>query len=561
VKLAQSALKGMLWAYASFFGGRLLTTITTAILGRLLYPHDFGVISFALLALNFIEAARSFGVNEALIYTDKRIDDAADTAFVLNVVFGFLQFAAAFLLAPLALHLVEDPQIVPVVRVMAVSFILNSFGQTHDALLQKELKFRRRFLPELLSALLKGVFSIGAALAGFGVWSLVISHVLGAAIRTAASWWILSWRPRLRFYMDQARELWRYGIHILLWNALGVAVVQAAPLMIGSLLGTVELGYYSMASKLPEMIVINISLVLTRVIFPTYVKIKDDRELLIKGFFATTKYTAMVTVAAGFGMAAVAPELMRVWAGGQWDPAAPLLQVVALTGMVSTLAWNAGDLFKAIGRPDISTKLLLVEAIYTFGLIWVMAHNSGLAIMAALANLIAFSISAVVRLILTSRFLKFSPTVYFGVFRGALVSGILMFLAVMLWRTVAATWSQSITLVTSIIVGGVVYIGTLGLMERQAIREAVTMLASLRRRQHDVAETQPEEADRVSLATLGPDIAIGPDSLLETTIMSRKLLFDPAKDAPTIMSRKQLYIPRDAPTIMSRKRMLDFRKD
>jgi lipopolysaccharide exporter len=552
----------MIWAYASFFGGRLLTTITTAILGRLLFPHDFGVIAFALLVLNFIEAARSFGVNDALIYTDKRVEDAADTAFLLNISFGFLQFGLAFLLAPLALHFVDDAQIVPIVRVMALSFILNSFGQTHDALLQKELKFRRRFLPELLSALLKGVFSVSAALLGFGVWSLVVSHVIGAAIRTMASWWILSWRPRLRFYMDQARDLWHYGIHILLWNLLGVGVAQAAPLMIGTMLGTIELGYYTIAAKLPEMIVINISQVLTRVIFPTYVKIKDDRELLIKGFFATTKYTAMVTVAAGFGMAAVAPELIRVWYGGQWDPAAPLLQVVALTGMVTTLAWNAGDLFKAIGRPDISSKLLLLEATYTFSLIWIMAHNSGLAIMAALANLVAFSISAMIRLFLTSRFLKFSPTVYFGIFRGAMLSGILMFIAVSLWRTFAANWPQSLTLATSIIIGVVVYASVLSLMEWQAIRQALSMLTSLVRRRSDSTEVKPAEPETVSLADLGPDIAIGPDSLLEPTIMSRKYLFESAKESATGTARKQVYpAPRDEPTIMSRRRLLGFRKD
>src|SRR2546430_924172 len=112
VKLAQNALRGMIWAYASFFGGRLVTMLTTAILARLLVPQDFGVIGFAVVLLNFVEAARSFGVNEALIYNDNRVEDAADTAFILNVGIGFLQFSAAFLLAPLVVHLIDDPRIV-----------------------------------------------------------------------------------------------------------------------------------------------------------------------------------------------------------------------------------------------------------------------------------------------------------------------------------------------------------------------------------------------------------------------------------------------------------------
>src|SRR5262245_4954513 len=96
VKLAQSALKGMIWAYASFFGGRLLNMITTVVLARLLVPAEIGLVGFAIIVLNFIEATRSFGVNEALIYNNERVEDAADTAFFLNLAIGLIQFSIVF---------------------------------------------------------------------------------------------------------------------------------------------------------------------------------------------------------------------------------------------------------------------------------------------------------------------------------------------------------------------------------------------------------------------------------------------------------------------------------
>lgn len=312
MSLAQRTVKGIFWAYATFFGGRLLTLVSTAILARVLVPKDFGLIGFALVLLAFIEVARGFGINEALIYITDETMEAANTAFILNIGISLLQTALVFMLAPLSLHFFDDPRIVDVVRVMSLSFILNGLGQTHDALLQKELEFQRRFVPDLLSTILKGVVSIALALLDGGVWSLVIGHLVGNLARTAAKWWVLRWLPTFRFYRHRARELWGYGVHILAFEMLNIALEQADQLLIGTMLGALQLGYYSIAARIPEMIIANFSIVLTRVIFPTFAKMKEDREQLINGFLTTTKYTALVTVPFGFGLASVAPELILV---------------------------------------------------------------------------------------------------------------------------------------------------------------------------------------------------------------------------------------------------------
>ena len=81
MKLAQRAIRGVAWAYGVFFGGRLFTFITTAILARILLVEDFGLLGYALLLLGFIEATQDFGINDALIYNTEREEDTANTAF------------------------------------------------------------------------------------------------------------------------------------------------------------------------------------------------------------------------------------------------------------------------------------------------------------------------------------------------------------------------------------------------------------------------------------------------------------------------------------------------
>lgn len=480
----------MLWAYSSYFGGRFITLATTALLARLLVPKDFGLIGFSLLVISFVDAAKGFGINDALIYTSEKVEESAETAFVINTFLGVIQYVIAFLAAPFILEFtpVDDSRIIPIIRVMALSFIIVSLGSTHDAMLQKELKFKKRFLPEFLATFIKAIVSIGFALSGAGVWSLVYGYLTGFAVQTIAKWWILGWIPRFQFYRDRARALWDFGVHIIMFNLLGIALDQADQLFIGTLLGAVQLGYYSIAVRIPELVISNFSLILTSILFPTYAKMKDDLAALSQSFLLTTKFTALFTFAAGFGMTAVARELVLVVYGDQWEDAIILLQVLSMLGMVVTIPWAAGDVLKAIGRPDISTKLLFSESLYTFPLIWIMVSQSELAVMASFANLIAMSIAAVVRLWVTSRFLNLNPTIFFKILRSPTISAVAMFIVVTLWRSVAASLPLGIILVTSILIGGIVYCALLWVLEKEELLQAYHTLRSAIRSRHDAAE-------------------------------------------------------------------------
>lgn len=483
--LARRTIRGVAWAYTVFFSARFATLITTAILARILFPEDFGLIGFSLLFLNFVEATRDFGVKDALIYNDERLEDTADTAFWLNIAIGSLQYALAFLVAPLANNFIDDTRIVMMIRLMSLTFIINALGNTHDGLLQKDLEFRRRYIPNLYSSILKGIISVILALAGAGVWSLVVGHVIGSVIRTIVIWNLKPWRPRFQFHRDRARALWNYGVYILLFNILAVGLEQADQLFIGTLLGEEQLGYYTIAARIPEMVIANFSLVLTTVLFPTYAKMKNDIPQLTQGFLTTTRYTSFITIPAGFGLAAVAPELVTVAFGNNWEPAVVILRVLAFLGMAATLPWSVGDVFKAIGRPDLSTKLLLLEALITFPLIWLLASETREAAMASFANLIAISIAAVLRFVLVSRFLKFPVWDFIKIFAAPFIAGIIMFALVAAWREVAASLPALIILIISVAIGAIVYPAIMFILEKDELMQTRDYLTDMIRRRKE----------------------------------------------------------------------------
>ncbi len=488
MSLSQRAAKGMIWAYSAYMSGRLMTLLSTAILARLLLPDDFGLIGFALIILNFVEVVRSFGINDALIYHDEERDLTADTAFWINLAVGALQYGLLFAAAPLLAQLFGNPALSEIVRVMGLAFILEGLGQAHAALLQKDLRFRKRFLPDLISAVVKGIATVLMAFLGLGVWSLVYGHLVGVGVRVAALWWLSAWRPRFRFGWARARALWQYGVHILLFNLLAVALDQADQLVIGLILGATQLGYFTIAYKIPELLMANFSLILTRILFPVFARLKDDRAALTRSFLATTQYTAFVTFGIGFTLFMVAPQLVTFVYGDQWANAVPLFQVLSLLGIAYTIPWAAGDAVKAIGRPDLQTKLLLVESLYTFPLIWLLGSSTGIAAAASFGNLIASLIAAVVRLLIMARLLQFSPKVFVGLFRAPLAASVGLLLALSVWQQVAAPLPVLLNLIGAGLIALSIYMTLLFLMARQPLREARAVgMGLVRQRQIDPA--------------------------------------------------------------------------
>jgi lipopolysaccharide exporter len=457
MSLAARAGVGIAWAYGAFVGQKLLNLLTTAVLARFLFPADFGVIAFALMVVGLLDAFRDLGVKDALIYDADADGEAADTAFAINMAMGLLQALAVLLIAPAGPALIGDPRAAAILRGMAVVPVINALAITHDGLLQKSLSFRRTYAADLGAALGRTAVTLALAALGFGIWSIVAGQIVGAALRTLGRWLLLPWRPRLRFIPSRARALLGYGVHVMTVRLLDILLERADQLLIAVLLGPVQLAFYYMAARIPEIAIANFNQVLTQVPFPAYARIAGDRERLTTAYRHATRYTALAIVPAGLGLAAVAPELVRVVFGERWMPAVPLLQVLSLVGIAASLPWSAGDVLKAIGRPDIPMKLVLLEALYSFPLVLLLGVLTRQALWIAVAYLIALSLTAVIRLWVVRRFLGLPRWFYLRLFAAPFAAGALMAAGVGLVRQAMAGWAPPLILVAAIAAGLLIY--------------------------------------------------------------------------------------------------------
>ena len=357
-----ATVKGTFWTYTSYYSGKIIVFISTIILARLLTKDDFGVVGYALVVIGLLDVLGDLGVGAALVY-HREDPHAASTAFWLGIFVGFVLFGLSWFVAPLAGWYFNDPRAVPVIRVLALTFPISAFSNVHSNLLRKGLEFKRKFVPDLSRSLAKGIFSILFAVLGFGAWSLVFGQVLGTLTTVITYWQVFSWKPSFHFNWSLGRSLLSYGMHLVAVDSLAMLLLNLDYLFVGRFLGAEALGVYSLAFRMPDLLITQFCTSVSAVLFPVYVKMRDNAQSLGHGFLVTMRYVSMVTVPLGLGLALVSRPFVLIFLTEKWVEAIPVIQAISIYAMFLSLAYNAGSLYKATGKPYILTRLGFVRLI------------------------------------------------------------------------------------------------------------------------------------------------------------------------------------------------------
>jgi PST family polysaccharide transporter len=473
--VARKTTFAIIWNYASFALGKFLVFLTMIILARLLSPAQFGLVSLATLAINYLFVLKSFGLSEALIHYRDDVEEGSNTVFTLNLLIGIALTLISFAIAPLVGAFFNEPAVIPVLRVLGFSFIIQALGAVHIVRLQRDLAFNRKLTVDVGNSLVKGIVSISCALLGFGAWSLVIGQLAGAATMTILAWIVFPWLPRLSINLAMTGRLLRYGFPLMGSTAITVLSDNLDYLFIGRMLGNTALGIYTLAYRLPELVALNILYITAQVLFPAYAAMQHEIKLLRKGFLATVRLVQMIMVPICMGLVVSADPLVRVAFGEQWLDAIPVVRLIALFILTRSVGYHVGDVYKAVGRPDLLVKLDMLHLVLLLPALW-YGTRFGL-VGVGWAHVLISLISAGIYLTVAMRFLSISIRDIARELKPALVSGSVMTAACLICLSMTADMLPLLRLIGLVGVGAASYAGSLWLLERDSLLQ---MLDSIR---------------------------------------------------------------------------------
>jgi PST family polysaccharide transporter len=362
--LTQRTAAGVAWTSAFQVARQLLQVLSVSVLARHVPPAAYGLIAMAFLVTSLLETIRDAGTGQALIRERNMSDEIASTAFWLNCLVGGTAALLVVLGAWPAARFFHEPQIIPVLQVLSVSFFLGALSVVPTAILNRAMDFKRLALVQTAAAIIGTTVAISVALAGGKVWSLV-SGTLSIVFCTTVGVWILA--PfRLKFVFDReaARRILKFGLNLSGFHIFNYFSRNADNLLVGKFLGSLALGYYQMGYMLMTYPLQNFTLMVTQVVYPAMAKFHDDHQRLRAAYLRISALVALVTFPVMLGLGVTAPSFVRVFLGPRWAPVAALLMVFAPLGAIQSIYATVGVLYNTQGRTDLQFRWQMFASVW-----------------------------------------------------------------------------------------------------------------------------------------------------------------------------------------------------
>ncbi|HEX7830012.1 MAG TPA: lipopolysaccharide biosynthesis protein, partial [Thermoanaerobaculia bacterium] len=453
--MSTSTKRAAVWAFLAVTGTRIITLGSLSVLARLLAPREFGLLAFALVYITYAETIGDLGTATALIYWKDRREDAAQITFLINAAMGVSWCLLTLALAQPIASFFHNPDAAAIVRVLAFGFLIKFLGNTHDALAQKDMRFRARAIPEVGLAATKAGISIALALMGFGAWSLVWGHLAGMTAWTVASWLIVDWRPNFTFPRELVAPMLRYGRGIVAVNIIAAMVHHADLAIVGRMLGPIALGLYQIADKIPDATITIIIWVGSKVLFPAFARIQQGGELR-RAYLKALTYVSIVTVPVAGVLAVAAGPIVAVFFGPKWRDAAPILQWLAIYAGVRSLGSHAGDILKATGRSGVLASFGVLKAAVMIPALMFGARYGTVGVAIALTSVTAFT--SLINVVIIMKQLDFGFAALGRALRTSLLAGVALAIAALIVRALLIGYRPEFALAGMLFAGTTSYV-------------------------------------------------------------------------------------------------------
>jgi O-antigen/teichoic acid export membrane protein len=469
--LSSRTLQGIKWTTMATFATAAMQVGYSALMSRLLTPADFGLVAMASVVLSFGSYFSQMGLEQALIQRTELNDEDIRVAFTFSVLLGVGCTIVLWFAAPLVPYFFQNPQVVPILRVMAFSLLFTSLSATAMSLLKRRMAFETISKMEVASYVVAyGGVGLGMAFRGFGVWSLLGATITQAVLIGLLAYWNVrhSIRPLLKWEVFQ--PLFAFGGRVSLISFLEFLGANLDQLFIGRLLGARMVGIYNRAFMLVHLPVHNLTASVSRVLLPAFSTLQHERKRLRQVYLMTLSITSYIVLPTCVGIATSAEPLVKVMLGDQWLEAIPILQIVALVVGINMLSTFGGVLCESLA--DLNFKMRL-QGVYVIVQVLLMIYASRFGLMGLVKGMLAGEVLRHVAYLVAGRrllnytFLDVVSTYLPALLTSIIIGSALYGLSIIFVRSEIPSLIQ---LGAHMLLGGILLIGLLMLPFNRSVR-------------------------------------------------------------------------------------------
>lgn len=294
-------------------------------------PEDFGIMAIGMILVNYVNTFTDFGFTNALIQKDNITKDHINSVFSINFIISCLLTVICFFGAPFVATLLDSKNAEPVIKALSCIFILTSFTSIYEATFKRELKYKFISIVNILTSIITYTTGITLALMGFHFWALVISHIVGVALKIIIYLFWCKWIPWLVYSHNHMKYIYNFGMWNFFRSQLYFINRYFLHIIIAANLSTTLLGIFDKAyetSRKPSGI---FGKKVNGVMMAGFSRLQNDTNGLQNWFFNLLVIQIIFFLPIYVGLYVVAPYFITALLGEKWILAIEPMQILCIT--------------------------------------------------------------------------------------------------------------------------------------------------------------------------------------------------------------------------------------
>ena len=393
--LKQKSIDGVIWNLLEKFGVQFIKLVLGVILARILTPADYGLIGMItiFIAISTIFIDSGFGL--AYIQKKDATDEDASTIFYFNLLVSIICFLLLWFFAPYIAQFYNESQLVDLVRVLGLVLIVNAFSLIQVSQLSRNVDFKKKTILMVISAVLSGGAGIGAALMGYGVWSLVIQRLAKSFIESVGLWWLYNWRPKIVFSISSLKSMFSFSSWALFLGLLTAIFDNIYYVVIGKFFPAALLGFYTKGKQFQQTLTQTPSFAVGAVAFPVFSKLQDDITALKSALQKFSRHTMFFVAPLAMVFFVIAEPFFLLLLTEKWLPMVPYFQLLLIAGVIFPMHMVNVQVLSAQGKMKLNFNISLIKysftviniiVMYRFGVIYIIYGEIFFSFLALIIN-------------------------------------------------------------------------------------------------------------------------------------------------------------------------------
>lgn len=357
---------------------RLSNVAITAVVARILTPHDFGVFTVALTAYTIIFNVAELGVGSCLVRADLNIDALAPTMVTISLAMCALCAEVMAVFARQIATALGSADGAQSVRIMALAVLIGGVSSVPGAQLTRDFRQDKLFWANVLSLVPATAVLLLLAKSGSGATAFAWSRVVAAVVMTSVMVASVSRKYLPGISRNALSVLYRFGLPLAGANIINFILINVDYAFVGHLMGAVALGTYMLAFTVASSPGLLLGNVINSISMPAFSRVKHDPERLKNAMTNSVRAVSLILMPMCALMVVLARPLVLTLYGAKWIASAEVLSILSLYGGISIICVLFANMLTSLGKARFT---LVVQLLWLGTLVPAMAlgvHRNGI---------------------------------------------------------------------------------------------------------------------------------------------------------------------------------------